>query len=273
MKVQPRELWTGRIVLMIFMIFTLLPLLSMLSSALAPADAPPQGLSWPSDPQFSNFVDAFKASDFPALLWSSLLIAIVVVPGTLLLSSMAGFGLAVIRPRGGVLILGIFVVGLTIPAETTIIPLYYQFQSLNLLNTRWAIMLALLAAFLPFSVFWMRTHFIGMPPEINEAARVDGASTWRLFSRIHLPLAVPALSSLGLLIFLWTLNSFLIPVALTDDPTLRTLAGALGAFQGQHNTNVSLLNAAALLIAAPSLVVFLIFQRQFIKGLVQGAVK
>jgi raffinose/stachyose/melibiose transport system permease protein len=126
---------------------------------------------------------------------------------------------------------------------------------------------------MPFSVVWMRAHFASTPAELSEAARVDGATPWQLFWRIHVPIARPALASLAILLFLWTWNQFLLAIVLVDDPVKRTMAGALGAFQGQWGTDVPLLCAGSLLILAPTLLVFFAFQRQFVSALLAGAVK
>jgi raffinose/stachyose/melibiose transport system permease protein len=126
---------------------------------------------------------------------------------------------------------------------------------------------------MPFAVYWMRTHFVNMPVEISEAARVDGASTWDLFWRIHLPLAVPPISSLCILMSVWTWNQFLLALVLVEDPNKRTMAGALGAFQGHYATNVPLLCAGTIIILVPTLVLFVVFQKQIIAALLQGSVK
>jgi raffinose/stachyose/melibiose transport system permease protein len=165
------------------------------------------------------------------------------------------------------------VLGLTLPFEGIITPLYYQIRDFGLLNTRWAIILPLIGLFMPFSVLWMRAHFVTMPDELSEAARIDGAGTWQLFWRVHVPLSRPALSSLAILLFLWTWNQFLLAIVLVDDPAKRTMAGALGAFQGQWGTDIPLLCAGSLLILAPTLAVFLIFQRRFVAALLQGSIK
>src|SRR5665647_975799 len=165
------------------------------------------------------------------------------------------------------------VLAVALPFEGIIIPLYYQMRDFGLLNTRWAIILPLLGLYMPFAVFWMRAHFINIPDDISEAARIDGANLWQLFWRIHVPLSMPALSSLAILLFLWTWNQFLLAVVLVDDPTQRTMAGALGAFQGQWGTDIPLLCAGSLLILTPTLLVFLIFQRRFVSALLQGSLK
>ena len=96
---------------------------------------------------------------------------------------------------------------------------------------------------MPFGVFWMRAHFVNMPNELTEAARIDGANTWQLFWRVHVPLARPAVVSLAILMTVWTWNQFLLAIVLVDNPLERTMAGALGAFQGQWGTNIPLLSA------------------------------
>jgi raffinose/stachyose/melibiose transport system permease protein len=111
------------------------------------------------------------------------------------------------------------------------------------------------------------------PGELTDAARADGVNTWQLFWRIHVPLARPAISSLTILLFLWTWNQFLLSIVLVDDPAKRTMAGALGAFQGQWGTNIPLLCAGSLLILIPTLVIFVLFQRQFVVALLQGSLK
>lgn len=273
MTTTRRELITGRTILVVLMLFTAMPLVSMLSTALQPQGTIPTGVAWPTDPQWHNFADAFTAANLDALLWSSTLIVLGVVPASLLLGTMAGYGLGALRVRGGQAAFVLFLLGLTIPFESLVIPLYYQIRDFDLLNTRWAIILPLIGLYMPFSVFWMRTHFLSVPADISEAARLDGASSWSALLQIHLPLAMPALSSLAVLQFLWTWNQFLLAIVLVDDPDKRTMAGALGAFQGQYGTDIVLLCAGALLIMTPTLVVFVSFQRQFVKALLQGSVK
>lgn len=146
-------------------------------------------------------------------------------------------------------------------------------REVGLLNTKLAIILPLIGLYMPFGVFWMRAHFVNMPVELSEAARVDGATTRDLFWRIHVPLAKPAIASLAILLSVWTWNQFLLALVLVEDPTERTMAGALGAFQGHYATNIPLLSAGSLLILTPTLIVFLLFQRHFISALLQGSVK
>jgi raffinose/stachyose/melibiose transport system permease protein len=245
--VARRNAWSGGGLLIVLMAVTLLPFASLFTTALHQSGTYPNGLEWPSNPRWHNFIAAFHTANMGAIFTSSVLIVIAVVPLSMLIATMAGFGL--------------------------IVPIYYEIRGMGLLNTRWAIILPLIGLYMPFGVFWMRAHFVNMPHELSEAARVDGASTWQLFWAIHIPLARPALSSLGILLSVWTWNQFILSIVLVDDPTKRTMAGALGAFQGQWGADIPLLSAGSLLILTPTLIVFLVFQRHFVAALLQGSLK
>jgi raffinose/stachyose/melibiose transport system permease protein len=265
--------FAARAILVALMFVTLLPFITMFSAALAPSGTYPPGLQWPADPQWGNFVEAFISARLDRLLLSSITIVAFVVPTSVLIGAMAGFGLAKLAPRGSQLVYILFVLGLTLPLEVVIIPLYYEMQWFGLLNTKAAIILPLIGLFMPFSIFWMRAHFVNVPAEMSEAAEIDGASAWQQFWLVQVPLARPAILSLAILQFLWTWNSFLLPLVLVEVPLERTMAGALGAFQGQWGTNIPLLCAGSLIILAPSVILFLVFQKQFVAALLQGAVK
>jgi raffinose/stachyose/melibiose transport system permease protein len=273
MKVGRIELFAGRTFLLVLMAITILPFISIFTTALHPSGTLPSGLAWPADPQWGNFVEAFNVANMTALLASSTYIVLAVVPVALVISTMAAFAIGLLRIPGARLLLFLFVFGLTLPFGGIIVPLYYLERAMGIYNTRLAIVLPLIALYMPFAVFWMRAHFVNMPSEISEAARVDGATTWDLFWHIHLPLARPPIASLGILMSVWTWNQFLLALVLVEDPTQRTMAGALGAFQGHYATDVPLLCAGTILILVPILVVFVLFQRQIITALLQGSVK
>lgn len=273
MRVDRRELFTGRAVLVVLMIATVLPFISIFTTALYPSGTLPSGLGWPEDPQWGNFVDAFEVANMGVLLASSLFIVAATVPIALVISTMAGFAIGLLRLPGSRWLLLLFVFGLTLPFEGIVTPLYFLAREMGILNTRLAIALPLIGLFMPFAVFWMRAHFVNMPAEITDAARADGAGTWDLFWRIHVPLARAPIASLAILLSVWTWNQFLLALVLVEDPTQRTMAGALGAFQGHYATDVPLLCAGTIIILLPTLIVFVAFQRQVISALLQGSVK
>jgi raffinose/stachyose/melibiose transport system permease protein len=273
MRVGRGELYAGRALLLVLMTITILPFISIFMTALHPSGTVPSGLDWPADPQWGNFVEAFKVANMTALLASSTFIVIAVVPISLVISTMAAFAIGLLRIPASRVLLLLFVFGLTLPFTGIIVPLYYMERAMHIYNTRLAIVLPLIGLYMPFAVFWMRAHFINMPSEISDAARVDGAGTWDLFWRIHLPLAQAPIVSLGILMSVWTWNQFLLALVLVEDPSQRTMAGALGAFQGHYATNVPLLSAGTMMILVPTLLIFVVFQRQIIAALLEGSIK
>jgi raffinose/stachyose/melibiose transport system permease protein len=273
MRASKAELVTGRAFLIALMLFTVLPFLSIFLTALHPSGSLPSGLEWPSDPQWGNFVEAFEVANMSTLVVSSGLIVVGVVPVSLILATMAGFGIGLLRIPGARFLLLLFVFGLTLPFEGIVIPLYYLAREMGILNTRLAVILPLIGLFMPFGVFWMRAHFANMPSEITESARVDGAGVGDLFLRIHVPLARAPIASLAILLSVWTWNQFLLALVLVEDPSQRTMAGALGAFQGHYATDIPLLCAGTIIILLPTFLVFMVLQRQLITALLQGSVK
>jgi len=273
MIIARRNSVTGTVLLVVLMGVTLLPFVSMFTSALFPSGTYPLGISWPANPQWGNFVQAFNVANMGAIFQSSVSIVIGVVPVSVFIATLAGFALGHLRVRGGQVAFVLFVLGLTLPFEGVIVPIYYEIKDMDLLGSRWAIILPLIGLFMPFGVYWMRAHFISAPRELSEAARVDGATTWQLFWRVHVPLARPALASLAILLSVWTWNQFLLSLVLVDNPTNGTMAGALGAFQGQWGTNIPLLSAGSLLILTPTIILFVVFQRHFVTALLQGSLK
>jgi raffinose/stachyose/melibiose transport system permease protein len=273
MIVSQREVWTGRLLLIVLMVITIVPFVTLFTTAIHPSNSVPMGIAWPEDPQWGNFLEAFDQAHMGALLTSSVLIVLGVVPVAVVISTMAGFAIGHLRIPGSRLLFVLFLLGLTLPLAGIIIPLFFVVRTMGIYDTKLAIILPLIGLYMPFGVFWMRAHFLGMPSELSEAARVDGATTRDLFWRIHVPLARPAISSLAILLSVWTWNQFLLALVLVQNPTERTMAGALGAFQGQYATNIPMLSAGSLVILTPTLIVFLIFQRQFVSALLQGSLK
>lgn len=263
----------GNLTLALTIIFSVLPFFSMLSAAVQPQGSIPHGIQFTAHPHWENFAAAWKVANITPLLGSSVILVVVVVPVVIICSAMGGYALAQLDIWGGWVAYGLMFIGLTLPFEVLVTPLYYEVQSMGLLNTRWALILPMIGLNMPFGMVWMRAHFQQMPRDLMEAASIDGASQFRIFRSIQLPLAAPALSSLGILTFLATWNQFLLAVVLIDDPTKRTMAGALQSFVGQYSTDVVLLNAGSLLIMAPTMILFIFLQRYFIRAMLDGSVK
>lgn len=264
----------GRYLVMTLMaLAVLLPFVSIILAAFQPSGAQVSGLSLPSTWTWSNFADAWDAAHFNDLVTSSLIIAVCVVPLSIILVTLAAYSLATLEPFGARLLSTGFVVGLTLPIELVVVALYYNLQDIGLTNSYAGVILAEAALFMPFGVYWMQNHFASVPRELIEAARVDGANDLVVLFRILMPISWPAITTLAVLYFMWSWNQFLLVIILMQDPSKRTAPAGLGFFVGQYSTNIPLLSAASLIVIAPIVIVYLIFQRSFVSGLTEGAIK
>jgi raffinose/stachyose/melibiose transport system permease protein len=157
-----------------------------------------------------------------------------------------------------------------------IVPLYYDMRSYLpfLRGSHAVIVLPQIGKFLAFGVFWMRSAFAAIPYEMAEAARLDGAGNSQVFRLVMLPLVRPALTTLAVLVFMWSWNDFLLPlVMLANNSNLQTAPLALAAFVGQRSTDVVGLSAASLIVSVPIVLFFVVFQRQLIRGVLHGALQ
>lgn len=261
------------LVLASFMAAIAVPFLALFAAALQPPGTGLTGLALPHGIHLGNFVHAWRTAGFGRLLRSSLLVSLLVVPASVLFASLAGYALGTMQFPGRGKLFKYLLLGLAIPAEVTVIPLYYDLRALGLTNTLPGLALVEIGAFMPFGAFWMHTHFSSMPRALIEAATLDGASSWTTLWRVLLPNSRPAITTLGVLFFVWNWNQFLLPLILVQDPAKRTAPAGLGFFTGQFNVDVPLLAAATLIVIGPVVLVYLIFQRHFIRGVLDGAVK
>jgi raffinose/stachyose/melibiose transport system permease protein len=227
----------------------------------------------PSQWQFDNFLEAWRQGNFRVYVRSSVIVVVPVVLLAGVFSVLAGYAFGGFRFLGRELLFAVFLVGIMIPTEGVIIPLYYVMDGFHLLNTYWALILPQVALSTSFGVFWMRQFFATVPTDLRDAAAVDGAGPIRTLWSVLLPLATPALSTLSVLLFMWTWNEFLLALVLVQDESVRTVPVALSFFQGQYSAQVPLLAAAASIVSLPVLVVYVLLHRRFIAGMVAGSVK
>lgn len=267
------ERWSGYAILSVMAIAIVVPFLSIFMASMQPSGSAVTGLSWPDQWSLDNYREAWTVAGFAGLLKNSLFVGLGVVPAALVLATLAGYALGTMTlPRSNAIFL-FFIAGLTIPVEVIVIPLYFDLRSVGLGNSLWGVILAEIALFMPFSVFWMRTHFISTPRELIDAALVDGASSFVVLRRVLLPLARPSLTTLAVLVFMWSWNQFLLVLILIQDPDSRTAPAGLGFFVGQHATDIPVLSAGTVIVILPILITYLLFQRSFISGFLQGALK
>lgn len=260
------------VILMTFAVAFIIPFVGILLAAIEGGTGPVR-FSIPEELTLSNFAEAWVQGRFSQLLISSLIIAGLVVPFTILLATLAGFALAIMQPAGHQRVTTAFVIGLTLPTELVVIALYFNLDSVSLTNNYFGIALAEIALFLPFGVFWMSTFMRSFPKEIVESGQIDGATDRRILRSLILPNSAPAITTMAVLLFVWAWNQFLIVLVLMQTPTRRTATAGLGYFVGEFSMNVPLLSAASMIVILPVVIVYLIFQRSFVSGVTQGAIK
>lgn len=270
---RPRRTLLPGTVLWAAAALSFVPFIAIILTALQPPESSDAGFSIPSRLYFGNFSAAWTQGGFDNLFRSSAIIVVGVVPVGVLAATMAGYALGTMPFRGRPAVLGLLLVGLTLPYEAIVIALFYDFRSLQLLDSYWALILPLLGAFMPFGAIWMRAHFETIPKSMIEAAEIDGAGSWQTFTRILLPTARPAMATLALLYSVWSWNQFLLALILIQDPGRRTAPTGLSLFVTQFSKNLPLLSAATILVILPVVALYLVFQRNLTRGFLQGAVK
>jgi raffinose/stachyose/melibiose transport system permease protein len=249
------------------------PLVGIVLASLYPSGpgSSPSGFALPPSFEWRNYVTAWEQGGFADSFTTSVIVAAVMVPVSVVLSILGGYAFATMRFRGANALFYLFILGLIIPTEATIVPLYYDVRAMGLLDTYWALILLETSGEMAFGIFWMRAAFLSAPPSLLEAARIDGASSWRTLWRIMVPFARPAILTLTVLTFADSWNEFFLALVFTINHT--TAPAGLASFSGRYTTNIALVSAGAVIVAVPILVVFIAFQREFMRGVLTGAVK
>ncbi|MGF7030766.1 alpha-1,4-digalacturonate transport system permease protein [Paenibacillus mucilaginosus] len=226
---------------------------------------------WPEPFTFEHFTAAFEKGNFGRYFINSSIVTVSSTILLLLINSMAGFALAKYQFTGATVLLVGFVSTLMVPLEVIMIPIFKVLSVLGLFNTLLALIIPPAAT--PTGVFLLRQYLLTVPEELLEAARMDGASEWRIYSRIILPICKPILAVLAIFSFMWRWDDFLWPLIGISDPSLYTIQLALSNFIGEYNVDWGSLLAMSVITMIPVLVVFILFQRQFVSGMVTSGMK
>lgn len=227
---------------------------------------------WPETASLDNYTQLFSRLDFGTYFVNSTVVAVVVTAGNLLFCSMLGYALAMLDFRGKRIIFLLVMTTLLIPGVVTFVPLFVLVANAGLINSLPGLILPFLVS--PFGVFLMRQFILGLPRDLLDAARVDGAGELRIFAQVFLPLCGPALATLGILTFLGSWNNFLWPLVVAQSEDHYTLPVALALYStGQNSMNYGLLLAGATVVVIPVLVVFILFQRRIIEGIATTGIK
>jgi len=219
----------------------------------------------------SNYTDAWASDDFFGYFLNSVFVATIVTAGNILFCLWVGYAFARKRFRGKTILFASVLGVLVVPNQVIMIPLYRLMAEFGWINTYWALIIPWLIT--PFGIFLVRQYIASLPADIEDAARIDGASEFYILHRIVLPLSRPVLTVLAIYTFLGNWNSFLYPFLFVNDEAHRTLPVGLAFYIGKQSIDWGHLAAGAGIAAIPILVLFLLFQRKIIEGLTAGAVK
>jgi len=260
------------------LIWTLLPIYHIVLFAISSKDEAFNGNLWPDHPTLRNFAIVFNQDNyflnhFWLQLWNSLLIAVTVGLLTLVVATAAAFAISRIKVRGGRTVMNLALFTYFIPAAFLAVPMYKAMGVYGLLNHQWALILAMVTIASPYAIWVLKQSSDKLPYELDEAARIDGASPMQLFRLVYLPLMAPALVAVGTYALLLAWNEYLYAFLLLSNDRDITLAVALGHFLSADDSPWELLMTTGLLYALPPAAIYYTFKRYMVSGLTAGAVK
>lgn len=274
MTVHWKRLLPRYLVLTIFMMIVLLPVWGMLMSAFkSDTQIASSPFSLPQTWTLENFQQAWTIGKFNVFFKNSVIVTSAVVISSVFLSTLSGYAFGQLPIPGKNLLFPLMLLGYMVPFEAVIIPLYNWLDVLGLRNTYWALILPQVGLSVSFGTLWMSSFFENTPKELVDAATIDGCNRWQTLWAILWPLARPATTTLVVLIFMWTWNEFLLALVMVQTEAMRTLPVGLAFFQGKYTSNLSLMAAGAIIVALPTVLIYILFQRFFIRGMLGGAIK
>jgi len=260
------------------LLWTLIPVYHMVLFAISPRGQATSGKLWPDSPTFDNFATVFQQKHFYldhfwVQLGNSVLIAVSVGVITLFVATTAAFAISRLRVRGGRTVMNMALFTYFIPAAFLAVPMYKTMGNYGLLNSQWSLILAMVTIASPYCIWVLKQASDKLPYELDEAARMDGASPLQLFRLVYLPLMVPSLVAVGTYALLLAWNEYLYAFLLLSNDRSVTLAVALGNFLAADDSPWELLMATGLIYALPPAAIYYAFKRYMVGGITAGAVK
>ncbi|HKW81321.1 MAG TPA: carbohydrate ABC transporter permease [Casimicrobiaceae bacterium] len=260
------------------LLWTLLPVYHMFLFSISPKESAFAGKLWPDHPTLHNFEVVFREqhyylNHFWLQLWNSLLIAVSVGVLTLLVATAAAFAISRLKVRGGRLVMNLALLTYFIPAAFLAVPMYKTMGNYGLLNNQWALILAMITIAAPYAIWVLKQASDKLPYELDEAAKIDGASPLQLFRLVYVPLMTPSLVAIGTYALLLAWNEYLYAFLLLSNEKQITLGVALGNFMAADDSPWELLMTVGLIYALPPAAIYYAFKRYMVGGLTAGAVK
>lgn len=266
-KVSPIEQIVVHLILIIWLLISVIPFLWMLSTSFkGPGEIflfPPKWI--PKNPTLKNYKDLFQQMNFGRPFLNSIIVSLSTTFLSVLLATMAGYGFAKFNFKNKNVLFLIILGTVMVPGQITMIPVFLLLTKLNLLNTYWGLILPALAN--AFNIFFMRQFISGIPDELIEAAKMDGANEGWIFFKVILPLSKPAMAAITIFTFTGSWNNFLWPLIIATDESMYTLPVAISVLGGQYTENIAMQMAGSVIVILPLIIVFLFTQKYFIKGI------
>ncbi|MGI6126531.1 MAG: carbohydrate ABC transporter permease [Planifilum sp.] len=226
-----------------------------------------------SNPTLDNYVRVFTLRPFGAYLWNSFVVASLTTVYCVFVAAIAAYAIARLHFRGKTLVLGLFLMVSMFPQIATIAPIYLFMKSVNLTNSYWGLIIPYTTFALPLAVWNLTAFYRQIPYDLEEAARVDGATVMQTFWKVIFPLAVPGTFTTAILVFIAAWNEFFFALTINTEETMKTVPVGIALFQGRYTIPWGEISAASVIVTIPLVIMVLIFQRRIISGITAGAVK
>jgi raffinose/stachyose/melibiose transport system permease protein len=261
-------------VLWLLVFFALGPLVVLTFNSLkSPAEVGLNPLGPPREIRWENYPNAWTIGNFSTTTRNSAILVVGTVIGVLALGGMAAYSLAKLNLPGSNLFTLYLLIGTSLPIQLFLVPLFFLWRNLGLVNNLFGLIIIYIAINSPFAIFLLRSYMIQLPSDFEDAARVDGANEWQVFTRVVVPLSWPGFLTVGLVVALAVWNEFLMATVFLTEQELFTVVTSYFNFTSRFSRDWGLTSAAAMMMIVPILVIFLALQRRFIDGLTQGGLK
>jgi raffinose/stachyose/melibiose transport system permease protein len=262
------------IVLGLLAVFALAPLVILgFNSLKGNAEIGRNPLGFPRTFIWENYPEAWRVGNFSTTVQNSGILVVLTVIGVLVLGGMAAYSLAKLDVPGANGIMLYLLVGSSLPVQLFLVPLFFLWQQLGLVNNLFGLAIIYIAINAPLAVFLLRSYMVQLPADFEDAARVDGASEWKIFTQIVVPLSWPGFLTVGLVVSLAVWNEFLLATVFLTDQDKFTVVTSYYNFTSRFSRDWGLTSAAAMMMVVPIIAMFLILQRRFVEGLTQGGMK
>jgi raffinose/stachyose/melibiose transport system permease protein len=262
------------LVLLLLALTALFPLgLLLMNSIKSDAAIKADAFSWPDGWHWENFANAWSEASYGPAFRNSIIVTACTILLVCLLGGMCAYGLSRFSVPGLNVVLVYLFVTFSLPGLLYLVPLFIFWHDLHLIDTLQGIILIYAAQQVPFAVMLLRSYFLGLPRELEDAARVDGCSEFGVFRRVIIPLAWPGFASVGLIVGIASWNEFIFAVTFLPSQAVQTVAVRYASFSGQYTQDIAASTAAATIMILPAMVLFLILQRRFVAGMTAGGVR